>query len=120
MARPSADQVGPLPGGRSPNGHRSTSGTAPSPSPSPPSLSPSSPSLSSPSPEALRAEIAQTRAALADTAGALAERFDVPTRVKARIRDSRALHDRPTLVAAAVAVVGAVVAVWAFRRQRRR
>jgi len=71
-----------------------------------------------PSPEVLRAEIAQTRAALADTAGALAERLDVPTRVKQRIRTSSTLHDRPTLVAAAVALVGTVVAIWAFRHRR--
>ena len=96
MTRPSTDEIGP-----SHNGHRSSTGN-----------------VQAPSPEALRAEIAQTRAALADTAEALAERFDVPTRVKARIRHSRALHDRPTLIAAAVAVVGTVVAIWAFRHRR--
>jgi hypothetical protein len=69
------------------------------------------------SPEALRAEIARTRAALGDTTEALAERFDVPTRVRRRLRESRTLHDRPTLVAAAVAVLASVVAVWAFRQR---
>ena len=94
MTRPSTNRIEP-----SHNGHGSGNGKPPSP-------------------EVLRAEIAQTRAALADTAEALAERFDVPTRVKARIRHSRALHDRPTLIAAAVAVVGTVVAIWAFRHRR--
>jgi hypothetical protein len=70
------------------------------------------------SPDQLRVEIARTRAELASTAEALAERFDVPARVRQRLRDSKLLHDRPTLVAAAIAVVGSNVAIWAFRRQR--
>ena len=70
------------------------------------------PSPVAPSPEALRAEIAQTRAALAETTEALVDRFDVPTRVRERLARSRVLHDRPTLVAAAL------VAVWALRRSR--
>jgi hypothetical protein len=65
----------------------------------------------------LRAEIARTRADLATTTEALVERFDVPSRVKARVRRSDLLHDRGTLVAAAIAVVGTVVAIWAFRRR---
>jgi hypothetical protein len=101
MTRPSTDRIEPS--RPSPNGRRPASGGRPAPSP-----------------EALRAEIAQTRAALGDTAEALAERLDVPTRVKARLRRSRVLHDRPTRLAAAVAVIGTVVAIWAFRRRRDR
>jgi hypothetical protein len=99
MTRPSADRIEPS--RPSPNGHGSAHGGSPAPSL-----------------EALRAEIAQTRAALGDTAEALVERFDVPTRVKARLRHSRILHDRPTRIAAAVAVVGTVVAIWAVRQRR--
>jgi Protein of unknown function (DUF3618) len=99
MTRPSADRLEPA--RPSPNGHGPANGGD-----------------QAPSPDALRAEIAQTRAALADTAEALAERFDVPTRVKARLRHSRILHDRPTRIAAVVAVVGTVVAIWALRQRR--
>ena len=70
------------------------------------------------SPDALRAEIAETRAALGGTAEALAERFDIPTRIRQRVRRVRVVRDRPTMVAAAIAVVGTIVAVWAFRRRR--
>ncbi len=70
------------------------------------------------SPQELRVEIARTRAELASTAEALAERFDVPARVRLRLRKSRLLHDRPTLIAAAVAVVGSIVALWAYRHRR--
>jgi hypothetical protein len=79
---------------------------------------PVSPNGGSATPEQLRAEIARTRAELAGTAEALVERFDVPTRVRRQLSNSRLLHDRGTLAAAAVAVLGTVVAIWAFRHRR--